>query len=81
MAEIAECADLDILEPTAVSEFATAQAIDFAIIGPEAPLVAGVSDALRAAGILCFGPSQAAAARFWLWTASDSTDNFLAWIR
>ena len=39
----------------------TKEAVDFVIIGPEAPLVAGVSDRLRQAGILCFGPSQAAA--------------------
>ena len=61
IAQIADCADLDPEDGAAVVEFAAEEAIDFVIIGPEAPLAAGVSDALRAAGILCFGPSQAAA--------------------
>jgi len=61
IAQIADCADLDPEDAGAVVEFAAEEAIDFVIIGPEAPLAAGVSDALRAAGILCFGPSQAAA--------------------
>ncbi|KAA2313082.1 phosphoribosylamine--glycine ligase [Puniceibacterium sp. HSS470] len=61
IAAIAECADLDVLDGAAVVAFAEAQTIDFVIIGPEAPLAAGVADALRGAGILTFGPSQAAA--------------------
>ncbi|QOL81066.1 phosphoribosylamine--glycine ligase [Pseudooceanicola spongiae] len=61
IAAIADCADLDILDGPAVVAFAESQTIDFVIIGPEAPLAAGVADALRAAGILTFGPSQAAA--------------------
>ncbi|WBU57726.1 phosphoribosylamine--glycine ligase [Paracoccus sediminicola] len=61
IADLAECAALDILSRAAVTEFAQENAIDFVVIGPEAPLAAGVSDALRAAGILVFGPSQAAA--------------------
>jgi phosphoribosylamine--glycine ligase len=61
MADVAECAALDIMDGAAVVEFAAAQSVDFVIIGPEAPLAAGVADALRAAGILCFGPSAAAA--------------------
>jgi phosphoribosylamine---glycine ligase len=40
---------------------ATAAAVDLVLVGPEAPLVAGVSDALREAGVPCFGPSRAAA--------------------
>src|SRR6185437_1681493 len=35
--------------------------VDLVVVGPEAPLVAGVADAVRAAGIACFGPSAAAA--------------------
>jgi phosphoribosylamine--glycine ligase len=35
--------------------------VNLVVIGPEAPLVAGVADAVRAAGIACFGPSAAAA--------------------
>ena len=61
MAEIAECATLDIMNGAAVVNFAEENAIDFVIVGPEAPLAAGVADDLRAAGILCFGPSAAAA--------------------
>ena len=61
IAEIAECATLDIEDGGAVTEFAVANSIDFVIIGPEAPLAAGLADWLRDAGILCFGPSQAAA--------------------
>ena len=61
IAQIAMCVALDILDGAAVVALAQAEAIDFVIIGPEAPLVAGVADSLRAAGILCFGPSAAAA--------------------
>ncbi len=61
MEAIAECADLDITDGSAVVAFCEEVAVDFVIIGPEAPLAAGVADRLRAAGILCFGPSAAAA--------------------
>ncbi|QFT63999.1 phosphoribosylamine--glycine ligase [Roseivivax sp. THAF30] len=61
IAEIATCARLDIEDGSAVAEFAGDNAIDLVIIGPEAPLVSGVADTLRAAGILVFGPSQEAA--------------------
>jgi phosphoribosylamine--glycine ligase len=61
IAMLAECADLDILDGAAVVAFCEANAIDFVIVGPEAPLAAGVADATRAAGLLTFGPSAAAA--------------------
>lgn len=61
IAKIADCATLNIEDGSAVVNFAEAEAIDFVIIGPEAPLAAGVSDDLRAAGFLVFGPSKAAA--------------------
>ena len=61
IALIARCADLDILDGDAVAVFAAEQAIDFIIIGPEAPLAAGVADTLRADGFTVFGPSKAAA--------------------
>ena len=61
IAQIAECADLDINDGGAVVTFAAENAVDFVIIGPEAPLVAGVADRLREAGISVFGPSAAAA--------------------
>ena len=58
---IAECAALDIMDAGAVVRFAEEEAIDLVIVGPEAPLAAGVADRLREAGILTFGPSAAAA--------------------
>ncbi len=61
IAEVARCASLDINSRSEVLLFAEENAIDFVVIGPEAPLAAGVSDALRAAGFLVFGPSQQAA--------------------
>jgi phosphoribosylamine--glycine ligase len=61
IAQIADCADLDIEIPDAVVDFAAAHSIDLVIVGPEAPLAAGVVDALDEAGILAFGPSAAAA--------------------
>ncbi len=61
IAAIAECADLNILNAGAVAEFCTENAIEFVIIGPEAPLATGVADRLREAGLLVFGPSAAAA--------------------
>ena len=61
IAALAECADVDILDGAAVVAFCAENAVDFVIVGPEAPLAAGVADATRAAGILTFGPSAAAA--------------------
>jgi phosphoribosylamine--glycine ligase len=48
-------------DPESVSQLAQSIAADLVVIGPEAPLVAGVADAVRALGIPCFGPSKAAA--------------------
>jgi phosphoribosylamine--glycine ligase len=53
---------LNANDPLEVVKFALQHNIELAIIGPEAPLVAGVSDALRSEGIAVFGPSQKAAA-------------------
>jgi phosphoribosylamine--glycine ligase len=61
IAQIADCAALDIENGGAVVSFAEENAIDFVIVGPEAPLAAGVADRLREAGVLVFGPSAAAA--------------------
>src|SRR4051794_5460590 len=61
IARWAECAGVDPCDPSAVVELARASAADLVVVGPEAPLVAGVADALRAAGIAVFGPSAAAA--------------------
>ena len=59
--EIATLHDVDPMSGTAVAELATALGVDLVVVGPEAPLVAGVADAVRAVGIPVFGPSQAAA--------------------
>lgn len=61
IAQVAECAALNIEDGDAVATFAVDNAIDFVIIGPEAPLAAGVADDLRQSGIAVFGPSAAAA--------------------
>ncbi|MGH1466311.1 MAG: phosphoribosylamine--glycine ligase [Cognatishimia sp.] len=61
IAQIADCATLDIENGGVVANFAEENAIDFVIIGPEAPLANGVADRLREAGVLVFGPSEAAA--------------------
>jgi phosphoribosylamine---glycine ligase len=58
----AELVALDPVDPAAVTEFANAHAIDLVVIGPEAPLVAGVADELRTHGIPVFGPGREAAA-------------------
>lgn len=52
---------VDSLDATAVAELAVDLAVDLVVIGPEAPLVIGVADAVRDAGIACFGPSRDAA--------------------
>ncbi|GAA2634255.1 phosphoribosylamine--glycine ligase [Dactylosporangium fulvum] len=62
MAALGELAEVDPLDPAAVAALAVDSGADLVVVGPEAPLVAGVSDAVRAKGIPCFGPSQAAAA-------------------
>ena len=53
--------DLDPADSGAVTVYANENAIDLVVIGPEAPLVAGVADALRERGIPAFGPGKAAA--------------------
>ena len=61
IARWAECVALDPCDPAAVVELARSSSIDLVVVGPEAPLVAGISDALRSAGFAVFGPSAAAA--------------------
>lgn len=53
---------LNPLDGAAVREYALAHGVDLVVVGPEAPLVAGVADAVRLAGIPVFGPDKAAAA-------------------
>nr|WP_245190311.1 phosphoribosylamine--glycine ligase [Leucobacter exalbidus] len=57
-----EVAELAYTDPAVVAAFVAERGFDLVIIGPEAPLVAGVADPLRAAGVAVFGPDQAAAA-------------------
>ena len=61
IARWADCVAADPCDPVAVVELARRHAIDLVVVGPEAPLVAGVADALRAGGIAVFGPGAAAA--------------------
>lgn len=58
---IASNHDVDPKDGPAVAALARELAVDLVVVGPEAPLVAGVADAVRDAGITCFGPSKAAA--------------------
>jgi phosphoribosylamine--glycine ligase len=62
IAEVAALHPVDVLDGAAVAELAVSLGADFVIVGPEAPLVAGVADAVRARGVDCFGPSREAAA-------------------
>ncbi|MGW1495739.1 phosphoribosylamine--glycine ligase [Streptomyces sp. NPDC002402] len=59
--EVAELYPVDALDGEAVARLATELEAGLVVVGPEAPLVAGVADAVRAAGIPCFGPSREAA--------------------
>jgi phosphoribosylamine--glycine ligase len=61
IARWAECVSIDPCDTAAVVELARDRGIDLVVVGPEAPLVAGVGDALRDAGISVFGPNAAAA--------------------
>ncbi|MCR0989638.1 phosphoribosylamine--glycine ligase [Streptomyces albidoflavus] len=61
IAEVAELHPVDALDGAAVARLATGLGADLVVVGPEAPLVAGVADAVRVAGIDCFGPSAEAA--------------------
>ena len=61
IAQLAECTSLDATDHDAVIAFGKDNAIGLVVIGPEAPLVDGLADSLRAAGIDTFGPSRQAA--------------------
>lgn len=54
--------EVDPLDGEAVADLAVTLGVDLVVVGPEAPLVAGVADAVREAGVPCFGPSAEAAA-------------------
>jgi phosphoribosylamine---glycine ligase len=61
IAQEAQCAALDLGDHAAIITFCRANGIDFVVVGPEAPLCAGIVDDLEAAGIKAFGPSRVAA--------------------
>jgi phosphoribosylamine--glycine ligase len=61
MAQLAECAAIDAMDLDGIVAFAKEKRVDFAVIGPEAPLTAGLADRLEAAGIKALGPSAAGA--------------------
>ncbi|HEX3954541.1 MAG TPA: phosphoribosylamine--glycine ligase [Stellaceae bacterium] len=62
IAEEAECVPIAVGDTVGIIELCRREAIDFVVVGPEAPLVAGLVDALEVVGIAAFGPSKAAAA-------------------
>jgi phosphoribosylamine--glycine ligase len=61
IAAVAELYGVDAADPASVTELTTRWKADLVVVGPEAPLVAGVADAVRAIGVACFGPSAEAA--------------------
>ncbi|MGH7094461.1 MAG: phosphoribosylamine--glycine ligase, partial [Stellaceae bacterium] len=60
IADDAECVPVRADDSAGLIGFCKSEAIDFVVVGPETPLVAGLVDALEAAGIAAFGPSAAA---------------------
>ncbi|MBF4630597.1 phosphoribosylamine--glycine ligase [Clavibacter michiganensis subsp. phaseoli] len=62
IARVVPVVKMDIDDPAIVAEHALAEGVELVVVGPEAPLVAGVADALRTRGIPVFGPGRAAAA-------------------
>ncbi len=61
MAAVAQLRSVEPLDPAEVARLAVEERVDLVVVGPEAPLVAGVGDAVRDAGLACFGPSAEAA--------------------
>ena len=61
MASIAECVPIAAEDIAALADFAEAKGIDLTVVGPEAPLVAGIADVFRERGLALFGPSRGAA--------------------
>ncbi|HTW51147.1 MAG TPA: phosphoribosylamine--glycine ligase [Stellaceae bacterium] len=62
IAEDAECVPIGVMDTSGIVAFCKKEAIDLVVVGPEAPLVAGLVDALEAEGIAAFGPTKDAAA-------------------
>ena len=61
IAQQAQCVSLDLTDHTAIVAFCREHRIDLVVVGPEAPLCAGIVDDLESAGVKAFGPSRAAA--------------------
>jgi phosphoribosylamine---glycine ligase len=61
IAEVAECVGIEADDLATIAEFCLEHKADLVVVGPEAPLAAGLADALREAGIAVFGPGKAAA--------------------
>ncbi len=61
ISDVAECVDIDVMDIPTLVAFAQDNQVDLVFPGPEAPLVAGITDAMTEAGIACCGPSKAAA--------------------
>src|SRR5512146_2029523 len=61
IAELATCVDTAAIDVAALVELARQQSVDWTLVGPEAPLAAGIADAFRAAHLPIFGPTRAAA--------------------
>ena len=61
IAAVAECVPIGVMDFPALVNFALTNKVDLVVPGPEAPLVAGITDAMEAAGLVCCGPSAAAA--------------------
>jgi phosphoribosylamine--glycine ligase len=60
IAREAECVPIDITDHPAVIDFCKANAVDFVVVGPDAPIAAGIVDDLNASGFKAFGPTKAA---------------------
>src|SRR3954470_6153367 len=60
IAQDAECVALDITDHAAVIAFCKSSSVDFVVVGPDAPIAAGIVDDLNAAGFKAFGPTRAA---------------------
>ena len=61
ISQVATCLDLDVADHDHVTAFCRNNDVSLVVVGPESPLVAGIADDLRSAGIRCLGPSAAAA--------------------
>ena len=61
IAQHAECLDIQAMDTGGIVSFVQTSAVDLVVVGPEEPLAAGLADAVRQAGALCFGPSAAGA--------------------